>query len=254
MVFSDFFLENKKAVACFLWEHGCLCRPFRKRDINLSAAKEENDLFNDSSYKQKQYLEFSTWAGSDNGTIQELPSTKDSSSDINSFFAKYKQKQTPFLYRVTDIHWCLELYLAYTEYMVLVLRIRKDQREDLYSTGKQAQKGLKMPRLWFCGQISLSKTTLHIGFVHGSSAVHTVIVLLCSVSWSPLSALRGEDSQCPVSSWSLRTYAVWTAMGDCGVSCDVPAKAGACLWWFLPSSALSVVVKPVWSERDTSLI
>lgn len=50
----------------------------------LSVIKEENDLFNDS-YKQKQYLKFSTWAGSDNGTIQELLSTKDSSWALTLF-------------------------------------------------------------------------------------------------------------------------------------------------------------------------
>lgn len=132
--------------------------------------------------------------------------------------------------------------------MVLELRICKDQK-DLYSTGRHSRKGLKMPRLSFCSQISRSKTTLHIGFVHGSSVVYTVIVPCVSAECLevPCQPWVTGDSQCPGSSWSLGIYAVWTAMGDSGVSCCVPAKASACLWQFLLSSALSVVVKPVWS-------
>lgn len=63
---------------------------------------EQNNLFHDSSYNQKQSLKFPTWAGSENGMNQKLPSTKSSSSGINSFFAKQKQKQTLFPYEVTD--------------------------------------------------------------------------------------------------------------------------------------------------------
>lgn len=64
---------------------------------------EQNDLFHDHSYNQKQSLKFPTWASSENGTIQELPSTKDSSPGINSFFAKQKQKHKLFPYEVTGM-------------------------------------------------------------------------------------------------------------------------------------------------------
>lgn len=122
--------KQKGRGACFLGECECFCRSFSKRDINGPATLEQNDLFRDPSYNQKQSLKFPTWASSENGTIQELPSTKDSSSGINSFFAKQKQKHTLFPCEVTDMSWFLELQVAFMEYMVL-LRICKDQKGSI---------------------------------------------------------------------------------------------------------------------------